>query len=273
MENTNPLMTQEEKLTIGIIASALFLGLTVILILNLFTLIGAGHRGVIVTVGKVQDEVLGEGFHFVNPISNIVEMNVQSQRWETTASAASKDLQSVSTQIVVNGRLNSTEVNKLYQSIGTDYEQKIIAPSIQEVVKAATSQFTAEELITKRQDVGIIMQTLLAEKLSKNYINVDSVSIINFDFSPEFNQAIEAKVTAEQDALAAKNKLDQVKYEAEQRVSQAEGEAKAIKIQAEAIQSNGGDSYVMLQWINRWNGVLPSTMLGEDTSMLLNPLQ
>jgi regulator of protease activity HflC (stomatin/prohibitin superfamily) len=95
-------------------------------------------------------------------------------------------------------------------------------------------------------------------------IVVDQVNITNFDFSQSFNAAIEAKVTAEQSALAAKNKLEQVKFEAEQRVTQAKGEAEAIKIQAAAIQAQGGQEYVSLKWVEKWNGALPTTQLGNS---------
>lgn len=96
------------------------------------------------------------------------------------------------------------------------------------------------------------------------------MNITNFQFSDTFNTAIEAKVTAEQNALAAKNKLDQVKFEADQRVAQAQGEAEAIKIQAQAIQAQGGAEYVKLQWISKWDGKLPSTSLGSSNGVILD---
>jgi regulator of protease activity HflC (stomatin/prohibitin superfamily) len=129
-------------------------------------------------------------------------------------------------------------------------------------VKASTANYTAEELITKREVVRQTIQDSLTERLKQNYVDVTGVSIVDFNFSPSFNQAIEAKVTAEQNALAAKNKLEQVKYEAEQRVEQAKGEAEAIKIQTQAIQSQGGRDYVNLKAIEKWNGELPQQMMG-----------
>ncbi len=252
------------------------LGLIIIvavLSLKPFTIIGAGSSGVLVRFGRVSETILPEGFHFINPLDEVIQLSVQTQRYEATSSAASKDLQSVTTEIVVNGHLDPDNVNNLYQEIGVNYESKIVDPAIQESVKAATAQFTAEELITKRQAVGDMILQTLSERLAKSYIIVESVSIVDFSFSEAFNQAIEAKVTAEQNALAAKNKLEQIKYEAEQRVAQAQGEAEAIRIQAESISAQGGDAYVTLQWIERWNGVLPTTMLGEDSSVFVNPLK
>lgn len=249
---------------------SLFVIFFIIMTLSPFTMVPAGHRGVVVRLGDVKDTILPEGFHLINPIDDVVHMSVQTQRYEATSSAASKDLQSVSTTIVVNGYLDPTMVNKLYQEIGTDYENKVVDPAIQESVKAATAQFTAEELITKREEVGSIIFQSLSDRLTDDYIVVESVSIVDFEFSAAFNEAVEAKVTAEQNALAAENKLKQVEFEAQQRIAEAQGEAEAIRIQAEAITSQGGAEYVNLQWIAKWNGVLPSTMLNDSASVLLN---
>lgn len=264
------LQNASKKAAVGCLAALLLIG---VLALKPFTIIDAGSSGVLVRFGKVSDTILPEGFHLINPLDNVVQLSIQTQRYEATSSAASKDLQSVSAEIVVNGHLDPDNVNQLYQDIGINYESKIVDPAIQESVKAATAQFTAEELITKRQAVGDMILKTLSERLSKSYIIVESVSIVDFSFSEAFNQAIEAKVTAEQNALAAKNKLEQIKYEAEQRVAQAQGEAEAIRIQAESISAQGGDAYVTLQWIEQWDGVLPTTMLGQDSSVFVNPLK
>lgn len=266
MDYSNP----ATKWKIGFIAGLSIVFLIVILALTPFAVINSGNRGVVTQFGEVQDEILPEGFHWISPTASVTEMSVQTERWEATASAASKDLQSVTTQIVVNGHLDSSFVNKLYQQIGTDYEIKVVAPAIQEAVKAATAQFTAEELITKRSEVGSIIQATLTERLAKNWINVETVSIVDFAFSPAFNDAVEAKVTAEQNALAAENKLKQVEFEAQQRIAEAQGEAEAIRIQAEAITSQGGAEYVKLQWIEKWNGTLPTTVLDGASSVLLS---
>lgn len=260
---------QNNHLKLFILGGSTIAILIIFALMSPFTVIGSGSRGIIVSLGEVQDEVLDEGFHWVGVTDSVKEVTVQTQRFEAVAGAASADLQSVSATIVLNAHLDPFSVNKLYQEIGLDYESKIIAPAIQESVKGATAQFTAEELITKRNEVSQLMQEALTERLSKYYILVESVSIVDFQFSPAFNEAVEAKVTAEQNALAEKNKLEQVKYETEQRIVQATGEAEAIRIQAEAITSQGGSEYVQLQWIEKWNGSLPTTMLNDAASVLL----
>lgn len=242
-----------------------FLALVVlILVFGSFTTISAGERGVVLTLGKVEDRIMTEGLHFKMPlIQSVKKLDVKTQKEEVAASAASRDLQTVTAQVALNYHLDAERVNVLWQSVGAEYKSRIIDPAVQEAVKAVTARYTAEELITKRSQVKDDAFLLLSERLTKEYILVDEFSITNFDFSPSFNEAIEAKVTAEQNALASKNKLEQVKYEAEQRIVAARGEAEAIRIQAQAIQQQGGAEYVNLKAVEKWNGNLPQYMMGN----------
>lgn len=220
--------------------------------------IKAGTRGVLLTFGKASDVSISEGLHFKIPFAQqIIKMDIKTQKYEAKASAASADLQTVSTDVTVNYYIVGETVPTLYRDIGLDYQEKIIQPAVQEVVKAATARYTAEELITKRPEVKEQIDIGLRERLVSKGIIVQDILITNFDFSQSFNAAIEAKVTAEQNALAAKNKLAQVEYEAQQRVTQAQGEAEAIRIQAQAITAQGGAEYVQLQAIAKWDGILP----------------
>jgi regulator of protease activity HflC (stomatin/prohibitin superfamily) len=189
-------------------------------------------------------------------------MDIKTQKYEAEASAASKDLQTVTSKIATNYHLTAESVPVLYKEIGIDYQARVIQPLEQEVVKATTAKYTAEELITKREEVRLEMKQVLHDRLITKGIIVEEVSIVNFDFSPSFNSVIEAKVTAEQLKLKAENDLQRIKVEAEQRITQAQGEAEAIKIQATAINSQGGRDYVQLQAISRWDGKLPSVTGG-----------
>lgn len=253
-----------------IISGVTVLIVIIILAMTPFTLIGAGHRGVVTEFGKVQDIVLGEGFHFINPLWSVNEYDVRVQKTEVSASAASKDLQSVSAVIAINFRVNPELVKSLYQETQGDYNVTLIAPAVQESIKASTAKFTADELITKRAEVKDEMITLLKNRPSVKFFIIEDLSIVNFDFSDSFNAAIEKKVTAEQDALAAKNKLEQTKYEAEQKIVSATAEAEAIRIQAEAITSQGGDDYVQLQAVAKWNGILPTYIMGGTAMPFIN---
>ncbi len=235
--------------------------LMIILILNPFTTIKSQEVGIITHFGAI-DGTVGEGLHLINPFTTDVEkMPISTQKEEIPAAAASKDLQTVSAVITVNYNLDQAHIVDIFREFRTEYVTTIIQPSIQESVKNATSKFTAEELITKREQVKGVIYEDLKNRLGSRNINVTEVLITSFDFSPSFNAAIEAKVTAEQNALASKNKLEQTKYEAEQKVVTATAEAESIRIQAQAIQSQGGADYVKLQAISKWNGSVPTHMI------------
>lgn len=222
-----------------------------------FGTVGAGERGVMLNFGAVSGEELGEGLYFRIPIyQKVVKMDVKVQKDEVVADAASKDLQTVNSTIALNYHLDPTRVAEIYQEVGKEYNARIIAPAIQESVKAITAKFTAEQLITERPIVRDEIKSLLREKVSDRGIVVDDFNIVNFDFSQSFNEAIEGKVTAEQDALAAKNKLEQVKFEAQQKIEEAKGKAEAIRIEAQALQTN--PALIQLRAIEKWDGSVPT---------------
>ncbi len=228
------------------------------ILLGGFVLIGAGEKGVVLRFGAVQDRIMSEGLNFKIPLIESVEkIDVKVQKEQAAASASSKDLQEVRTTVAVNFHIVPDKVNRLWQTIGGDFKNRIIDPAIQEAVKATTAKYTAEELVTKRQLVKDDITQVLGLRLSKEFLVVDEVSLTDFHFSESFSAAVEAKVKAEQEALTAKNRLEQVKYEAEQRVTQAKGEAEAIRIQVEAIRVQGGKEYVQLKAIEKWDGNLP----------------
>lgn len=243
--------------------------IVVLLFFSIWGTVNAGERGVRLQFGAVSGQAVSEGFYFKIPfIQKIVKMDVRVQKEQVTASAASKDLQTVSSQVAVNFNLSPESVTKIYKDVGLDYKVRLIDPALQESVKAVTAKYTAEELITKREVVRDEIKNTLAGKMLAYGIIIDQFNIVDFDFSKSFNDAIEAKVTAEQQALAAKNKLEQIKFEAEQRITTANAEAKAIAIQAQAIQTQGGAEYVNLKAIEKWNGALPQYMLGQATPFI-----
>lgn len=237
--------------------------LSLVLLFSMFGTVKAGQVGVKTRFSAVTGNVVEPGLFIKLPmIEKVVKMNVQTQKEEANASAASKDLQNVTAVVALNYSLDESQIVGLYANLGKDYKARVIEPFIQESVKATTSKFTAEELITKREIVSEDIRFGLQERLEPLGIRVEGLSIVNFDFSQSFNAAIEAKVTAEQDALAAKNKLEQTKYEAEQRIVSSKAEAEAIRIQAQAINSQGGADYVKMRALEVWNGVLPTYVGG-----------
>jgi len=253
-----------------------------------FVRVPAGFRGVLLTWGKPEDKILGEGLNFVIPfMQSVVMMNVQVQKAESTESAATNDLQEVTTTVAVNFRLNPNAVNQIYRELRQDYVSRVIKPNIEESIKAATSQFRAEELITNRATVKATFDDVLEERLRVFDIDVVAVSLTDFQFSPAFAAAVESKVTAEQKALEAQNFLEQVKFEAQQQVIQAEaeknatiaralGEAEAVVIEAEAaasaIEAITGQmtpEYAQYLWLTQWDGKLP-LVVGEGTGLIID---
>lgn len=252
------------KYIVGLII--FFIAVVAFSVLNPLVKVNAGQRGVVLEWGAVTDKILDEGIHWLVPIRDeVVKMDVKIQKEEKGATASSKDLQTVTSKVAINYHLDAKKVNKLWQEVGKDYSNRVIAPAIEEFVKKTTAKYTAEELITERENVKSDLRIAITENLAKNNIIVDDIFITDFQFSSTFNQAIEAKVTAEQRALEAKNKLEQVKYEAEQRVAKATADAEAIRIQARAITQQGGKDYVQLKAIEKWNGILPTQMIPGAT--------
>lgn len=244
--------------------------IALILILNPFVQVSAGERAVVTHFGAVSGE-LGPGIHWITPItSGSVVINVQTQKEQTEASAASKDLQNVTATVAVNYNVDPNKVTELYTTVGLNFKGTVIDPAIQEVVKSVTANYTAEELITKRPLVTDEVKAQLTQRLAANDILVTAISITDFKFSDSFNTAIEAKVTAQQNALAAQNKLAQVQFEAQQTVATAKAQAEAIQIQAQAINSQGGADYVALQKIKAWDGHSCVSYCGLD-AMFITP--
>jgi len=223
-------------------------------------IVPAGNRGVVLQLGAVSG-IRGEGFHFVVPmIQKVVPVNVQVQKSETSAAAASKDLQTISSKIALNYHVDPESVTTVFQEIGMSFEAKVIDPAVQEAVKAITAKYTAEELITKRQQVALEIQDTLTSRLRKSNMIVDAFSIINFEFSREFNVAIESKQTAEQMALKAERDLQRIKIEAEQKITQATAEAESLRLQKAEVTPELirlREMEVQKQAVEKWDGKMP----------------
>lgn len=248
--------------------TGILVAFVVLWVLNPFVVIGAGERGVVMNFGAVQKEVMGEGLHLRVPImQKVVIMDVKVQKGEGQGDAASKDLQHVTTNVALNYHLDPARVAETYQTVGTllAVGDRIILPAVQESVKAATAQYTAEELISRRQEVRDKIRNLLRERLNRNGVIVDEFSIVNFSFSREFNVAIESKTTAEQLKLKAERDLERIRIEAEQKVAAAKAEAEALRLQREIVT----EQLIKLRQIemqqkaiDKWDGRLPNVTGG-----------
>ena len=252
----------------GPLRSVLIIGaiLLVFLFFRPWVQVGAGERGVVLNFGAVQDTVLNEGLHFRVPIQQKVAiMDVKVQKAVTDAASASSDLQDVTSSIALNYHVVPDKANVVYQTLGVEFKERIIDPAIQEVTKAVSARYTAEELITKRAAVSEAMRENLAERLIPHNIAVDAVSIVAFSFSKIFTEAIESKQTAEQLALKAKRDLDRIRIEAEQKITAAKAEAESLRLQRANISLDLIELRKVeanLKAIEKWNGILPQVTGG-----------
>jgi prohibitin 2 len=260
--------TAPNKLKI-IAAIATFIVIIIILAESV-VIVQAGHRGVVVYLGAVENRVLGEGVHFIIPFAEqVIQLEVRTLKYQAEASAASNDLQEVQTVIALNYHIDPNDANAIYQQLGADYSDRIIAPTIQESVKASVAKFNAEELITKRETAKGVIADAIRNTLSNRDIIVETVFITDFKFSQAFADQIEAKVVAFQKYLTEQNNLRSIQVIANQTVVQAQaqaraniaranGESQAIKIINEQLRQN--PQYLQWQSINRWNGQLPYSL-------------
>lgn len=256
---------------------AIFLAIMLVIgILSSIVTVDAGYRGVKMRFGKVTGAALEPGLHFKVPlIEDVEEIEVREKKHRLETSASSADLQTVQSHIVVNFHPMPSEVSELYEEIGLEYELRVLDPAVEETVKAVTAQYTAEELITKREEVRDLMETKLGERVVANHIQITKFNIVNFEFSTSFNAAIEAKQTAEQEALQAENDLRRIKVEADQEIATAGGRAESVKLEAaakaEAIRITAeaeahaqemlakviNRDVVALRAIEKWDGIMP----------------
>ena len=247
-------------------------------------IVDAGHRGVLLHWNAVdlQNPPLDEGLHFVIPFQDeVINIEVRTLKYEKETRSASKDLQTVATTVTVNYHPDKEQVHKLYKNLGLDYENRIIQPAIEETVKQVTANYNAEELITKRPQVKVDIESSIRERLGQFNVVTEVISITDFEFSPLFDKAIESKVEAEQKALKAENDLRRIEVEAKQReanaiglananIAEAKGEAEAISIINRALAENPN----YLEWLKTqaWDGQLPLVVGDGGTPFIQIPV-
>lgn len=250
-----------------------YIGIILFLILAVFfrpfAIVNAGQRGVVMTFGKVQNRILDEGIHPILPVVTTVRsLSVRVQQNSFKTDAASRDLQKVVTELAVNWHIDPVRVNRTFQQVG-DEEQivtGIITPAISEVLKAATSKKTAEEIITRRTELKQEIDTKLKNRLAAYGIIVDDVSLVNFSFSPEFSKAIESKQIAEQEARQAEFIAQKATQEAQADVNRAKGQAEAQRLQRQTLTKE----LLQKQAIEKWDGRFPTVMGGNGSLPLIN---
>lgn len=253
------------KKVIGIVIPVL---LVLILACNSIVIVQAGHTGVKVTLGRVQEGVLQEGVHAKIPfVQQVVKIDNRIVKLEVETEAFSKDLQTVSTVLAINYRVDPTKSYSIYKNIGPRYEEVLVVPAVNEVLKAITAQYTAEQSVTNRALISDGLVSGLNEKLNNIGLYVTDVNIINFDFSSAFITAIEEKQVAQQQLLKAET-------EKKTKITNAEAEAEAIRIKAQAeadandkINQSLNGQIIEYNKVEKWDGVLPKVAGGSGVML------
>lgn len=273
---------QQELLTRHYIEKGTKIGILVIIgifiiiaFFNSFKSIPTGFIGVKTRFGQVQDTMLNEGLNLKIPfIEKIVLMDCRTQKTEYTMEASSKDLQKISNfKVAINYNITKDTANSLYREVGVDYKTIIVEPAIQEAMKATIANYTAEELITKRNEVSAFALEALYNKLQNSGITLTSLNILDLSFSPEFDQAVEQKQIVEQETQKAQYELEKAKVENEKKIENAKAEAEVMKQQNAEITDKTLELKrleIQQKLIEKWNGTLPTTMTGSDISSIFN---
>jgi regulator of protease activity HflC (stomatin/prohibitin superfamily) len=260
--------TEEEKWEFKprMIISLLWL---IIILFGCFSTIKTGEIGIKTRFGKIVGSTTNEGIIFKSPIEKIEKINIKVQKYENkdTLSTSTKDMQIVNNiKVSINYQIDGTNVVELYKKVGINYSDTILEPAIQETIKGVISKYTSEELVTKRSEISLDINNTLNERIKNYGINSVSVAINNFDFSEAYNQAIEQKAVAEQNVLKAQQELEQTKVEAEKKIVEAEATNKANEL----LKQNVTDEVLMKQFIEKWDGKLPTTYAGNDILKMFN---
>lgn len=234
-----------------------------------FTTVDAGYRGVVLRFGAVSGRTLQPGPHLIAPfIETVKPISVQVQVEKLDSQAASHDLQVVHTQVTLAYYQDPCCVTDIWAKLNDDALDRVVIPAIQEAIKAQTAQFDAEQLVAQRPAVRNGIEQYVRDRLTAHHIDVDAVSITDFNFSDEYNRAIEAKVTAQQNALKAENDLTRIKIEAEQKVTQADAEAKALEVQKQQITPELLQLRTIEMMQQHWDGHLPDVYIGGSGGAL-----
>ena len=267
----------------GNVAVGKIVGIVVALVLVLIVLGGsivvveAGQSGVVLTFGRVSPIVLQEGIHIKVPFAqNVITINNRIVKTEVTTEAFSKDLQTISSVIAVNYHINKNASAEIYKQVGLSYEDVLVMPAINEVLKAVTANYTAQQLVSQRNDVSVLLDDNLNAKLNEYGIVIDDLNIINWDFSQEYISAIEAKQVAEQNLIKTRTEQEQAlviaNTEAQKQVIAAQAEADKIKLLADATASSNetialslSDILIRYTLLQKWDGQLPKVTGGAST--------
>ncbi len=282
------------QLSVGkIVAAAVVLIIAISICTSCFTVVPAGHTGVVVNMGRVSETVLQEGFHFKAPfVQEIVQIDNRVVKLEVATDAFSKDLQTVSTVLAVNYRIAKNMSYSIYKEVGSGFEEVLVTPAVNEVLKAVVAKYTASDLVASRSEVSVMLDEELNGKLNTWGIFIEDLNIIDWDFSAEYIAAVEAKQVAEQNLIKTNTEQEEqiviAKAEAEKKriaaqadsdsaIIAAKAEAERIRIEAEAtaeanrtIAESLNEAVLQNKTIEKWDGQLPRVTTGESSTPMIS---
>lgn len=262
--------------------------LIIILLCTMIRFVPTGYTGILTTFGKVEDTTLDAGLNIIAPWQRIVKLDNRSQKVEIQTDAFSSDIQQVQVIASINYCIDQQTAHTLYKTVGKNYYDNVVLPRILENVKAVFAKYSAENLIANREDLSTEIVEAMRADMANYGINVISLAIEDIDFTDAFTDAVEAKQVAAQEKLTAETKQAQLtmeqQAEAERAIIAANAELEVTKIQAESalyagekeaemnkrIAESLSDNLIKYYYIKQWDGKLPSTMLGENTSLLMS---
>ena len=294
-----PLVMSANELRGGGFASVVCILLAIVIVgASCISTVPTGHTGILTTFGRVEERNLPEGMNFHAPWQNITTMTNKEQRDSGSGLAFSKDMQEVSYAYTTRHQLLSAYAPNVYKTVGTDYYNIVIDPTVNAVIKEQIGKANAEGLITSREGVTALVNNEVAELCSAYGLNV-TVIIDNFDFTDAFTTAVEAKQVATQEKLRAQTEQERLTMEAQQKAErnriEAQSAAEIARINAEAdleVQRISADAaeyagqkeaavnsaiaqsvtpeLIEYQYALRWDGKLPTYMMGEGSTPIVN---
>lgn len=273
--NYDDLKEKEARYVKKIIKIAVCAALVLIILATFIsgiTTIHEGQMGIKSRFGKVVDTNMTAGLHFSVPfIESVKKIDITQQEYLIDLTAYTKDTQTVDHMIIkVNYAYDTSKLDYIIRNVGIkNIESKIVAPQVLSNTKNIVGQYKAEELIAKRAECQERIEDAIAKSFGDNGLLVAAVNIEEITFKAEFEAIVEQKVAAEQQALTVKNETAKKEELAKQKVIEAQAEADAIKVKADAEaysiqviqeQIKKSPEYIELQKVEKWNGEFPQVM-------------
>ena len=270
-----------------------------VLLVSCIAIVPTGYTGILTTFGRVEDRTISSGINFIAPWQQIVKMDNRTQKVQLSTSAFSSDIQQVDVAMSVNYCIDQTTAQELYRTVGTNYYDNVMFPRIQENTKAVFSQYSAENLIAKRDRLSDQIAEAMSKDLKRYGITIVSIAIEDIDFTDAFTNAVEAKQVAAQNKLTAQTEQEQKTMEeraaaerakiaaqadADKAIIAANADLEVVKVQAEAALYAGEKEAEMNKrisesltgeltnyyWIKQWDGKLPTTVLSDNGNYMIS---